>query len=160
MSKIKILPIILVLIVLCACNSAKVKPVSDALKLTAHISYFNKEYTCETEIQKNGDMTLVLTQPQIMSGAKIVLTENEAYAEFQDIKYPIDINRAGGAPYFVLGALRDTKGKWAEKTDKEYVLTGEFAGEKYEITYAATGIPIKLTADNIMVEFMNVEIIK
>ncbi len=160
MSKIKILPIILVLTFLCACNSAKVKPVSDALKFTAHISYFNKEYTCETEIQKNGDMTLIITEPEIMSGAKIVVTENEAYAEFAEIKYPIDINRAGGAPYFVLGALRDAKEKTAVKRDSEYAITGEVAGEKYEIIYAVTGIPIKLTADNITVEFLNAEIIK
>ncbi len=135
-------------------------PITESVTFNAHICYYNKEYTCAVEIEENGDMCLSLTEPQLMSGAKIIIKENEAYAEFEEIKYPVDIERAGGAPYFLLGVLRDIKGQTAPFKSDEYVIIGKYAGEDYKITFGETGIPINLTGDNITVEFLDVNIIK
>ncbi len=160
MSKLKVFLIFLLLITMCACKKGAVKPVAESFCFNAHISYFNKEYVCAVTVEQNGDMCLSVTEPQILAGAKIVLKENEAYAEFEEIKYPVDIERAGGAPYFLLGVLNEIRGKTAQSANDEYVITGEVAGEDYKITFGETGIPIALTGKNTQIEFMDVNIIK
>lgn len=158
MSRLKIFLIALLLITMCACKKAAVKPVTESVTFNAHICYFNKEYTCAAEIEKNGDMCLNITEPKMLSGAKIIIKENEAYAEFEEIKYPVDVERAGGAPYFLLGVLREIRGKTAQSVNDEYVITGELAGEDYKITFGETGIPISLTGKNIEIEFIDVRL--
>lgn len=160
MSKLKIIPIFFLIIILCACNKATVKPISRSLTFTAHVFYFNKEYMFDVNIDNDGNMLLTVKEPEMLSGAKVVLAGEESYTEFKDIKYPVDITRAGGAPYFLLGVMKDIKDEKAEKKGDEYIITGGFADENYEISYAATGIPIKLIAKNLTVEFMNAQIIK
>ena len=159
MRKFKIFILPFVLVFLCACSASSVTPVTEGISFNAHIFYYNKEYTCAVIIQNNGDTVLTLTEPQLISGAKVVVTKDGAYAEYQDIKYPVNISRAEGAPYFLLGVLDDIKTKSAKKTDSGYAIEGNWAEQKYKITLAESGIPLTLTGENIEIEFLDAKII-
>ncbi len=109
-------------------------------------------------IGANGDTVLTVTEPQLISGAKVVITKDEAYAEYKDIKYPVDLTRAEGAPYFLLRVLGDIKNKTASKSDSGYIIEGAVSDEKYKITLAGSGLPLTLKGENIEIEFLDVKI--
>lgn len=148
----------MVVVFLCACKSASVTPVIEGITFNAHVFYFNKEYTCSVDVAKGGDMVLTITEPELLSGAKVVLAGKEAYAEFRDIKYPVDPNRAEGVPYFLLGVLRDAKTKKGEQKGDAYILSGQWQDTQYQMFLAGSGLPLKLTAENIEIEIYDAKI--
>ncbi len=158
MRKFKILIFPLCLVFLCACSKPKVTPVTDGISFAAHIFYYNKEYSCVVVAEKGGDTVLTVTEPELLSGAKVVISEKDAYAEFKDIKYPVDLSRAAGAPYFLLGCLKEAKNKEAEKGSEQYVIKGTHADIEYEMVFAESGIPLKITGENIEIEIFDAKI--
>ncbi len=160
MKKIKILIFPLIFLYLCACGSSTVTPVTRGLSFNAHVFYYNKEYTCAVNIDKDGNTELTVVEPKLLAGAKVVIAGKEAYAEFKDIKYPVDMWRAGGAPYFLLGCLRCADGATAVLNDEQFTISGTHLGENYEITLTHYGIPLKITSENIEIEIFDAKVLK
>lgn len=158
MKKFKILIFPLIFLYLSACTSSNITPITKGLTFNAHVFYYNKEYTFAVDIGKDGNTQLTVVEPQMLSGAKIVLTEQEAYAEFKDIKYPVDISCADGAPYFLLGCLKNAEGATALLQDEQFTVSGTRLGEDYKITFAESGIPLKITGENIEIEIFDAKI--
>ncbi len=158
MKKIKILIFPLIFLCLSACGSSSVTPITKGLSFNAHIFYYNKEYTCAVNIDSDGNTQLTVVEPKLLSGAKVVITEKEAYAEFRDIKYPVDMSRADGAPYFLLGCLRSAEGADALLIDQQFTVRGTRLGEDYKIIFAGSGIPLKIEGKNIEIEIYDAKI--
>lgn len=158
MKKLKILLLPLVLIITCACKSGNVTPITEGLAFNAHVLYFDKEYVFSCELENGGKAMVTLIEPELISGAKIIVENGTAHAEYKDIKYPVDLNRAEGAPYFLLKSLIDAKDKKPTAEGDAYILYGENQGQEYKITFSGSGIPLKITADNIEIEIMDAKI--
>ena len=101
-----------------------------------------------------------MIEPELLSGAKIEINEKESYAKFKDIKYPVDLSRADGAPYFLLDCLKQADGDTATFQDEQFVISGTRLGESYKITFAESGIPLKITSENIEIEITDSKILK
>lgn len=160
MKKIKILIFSLIFLYLCACSGSTVTPVTRGLSFNAHVFYYNKEYTFAVNIGKDGNTELSVVEPQLLSGAKIVVARDCAYAEFRDIKYPVDLSRAGGAPYFLLECLKNADGTAAELHNEQFIISGTRLGEDYKIIFAESGIPLKIAGENIEIEICDAKILK
>lgn len=158
MKNLKILIFPLFFIYLCACGRSTTTPITRGLSFNAHIFYYNKEYMCAVDIEKGGNTELTILEPQLLSGAKVVVTENDAYAEFKDIKYPVDMSRADGAPYFLLGCLKSVDGATAVLNDGLFTVSGTRLDVKYQIIFAESGIPLKITGENIEIEIVDAKI--
>lgn len=158
MKKLKILIFPLIFLCLCACGTKSITPVTKGVSFNAHILYYNKEYACAVNIDKDGNAELTITEPQLLSGAKIVVAPDGAYAEFKDIKYPVDMSRADGAPYFLLGCLENTDGNAALLENEQFVISGTRLDENYEIIFAESGIPLKIMGENIEIEICDAKI--
>lgn len=160
MNKIKISIILLLALFTCACKGGTVSPRLESVTFNAHVFYFDKEYAFSCDIQSKNNATITLISPELISGAKVVVTEQGAYMEYKDIKYSVDLARAKGAPYFLLSVINDAKTKkGVKKGDKIYV-DGVWQEKDYQMLLSGSGIPLKITSDNIEIEIMDAKIIK
>lgn len=158
MQKIKITAFLLAVLFLCACSKTAVTPVVQGVTFNAHIIYFNKEYSVLADIEKNGDAVICVVEPQVISGAKFVITGDNAYAEYKDIKYPVNIDNAEGAPYFLFGCLTDAKDKKGQQSGEDIIISGKWQDREYEMYLSGSGIPLKISAKDIEIEILDAKI--
>lgn len=158
MQKVKITAFLLAVLFLCACSKTAVTPVVRGVTFNAHIIYFNKEYLVLTDIDKNGNTVISVVEPQVISGAKFVVTGEGAYTEYKDIKYPVNIENAEGAPYFLFGCLTDAMDKKGQQVGENFIISGKWQDREYEMYLSGSGIPLKITAKDIEIEILDAKI--
>lgn len=160
MNKIKISIILLLALFTCACKGGTVSPQLEGVTFNAHVFYFDKEYVFNCDIQSEENATITLISPELISGAKVVVDEKNVYMEYKDIKHPVDLTRAKGAPYFLLSVINDAKAKKGTKKGNKIYIDGIWQEKSYQMLLSGSGIPLKITSDNIEIEIMDAKIIK
>ncbi len=147
---------------LCGCTPEYIKPVTENLSFTAHISYYNEQYVAPVTISGDGTLTLEITEPDILAGVKFIFTPDGATAEYNGITYTPDGNNTQffGVADKIYSVFRRIVGQSAAEDDGIYEIDGEINGDEFEITFGRTGIPLSLELDdNIYVRFSDAKIL-
>ncbi len=148
-------------LIMVGCNKNYITPDTDKISFTAHISYYNEQYTADV-INTDGVFTMVIKEPEILKDVKFIFEGNSARAEFNGIEYIPDKNNTQffGVADKIYAVFSDIKGKKAVQSDGNYEIEGKVLGSDYEITFASSGLPLDLELeDNIYVRFSNVKLL-
>ncbi len=147
------------LLVFCGCSNKKtVNPVLEGITFLAVIDYKNENFICEAETDKSY-LKLCVIEPQIISGLTFVFDKNTAKVEFKDISSKIYTE------YYelkIIKAIFDdiSVGPKLKLNKNNCEINKKINGYTYSFTFSPTGLPIKLTIDDIKlnINFKNVTI--
>lgn len=162
MRKILSFVCVIMLLSLCACTPEYIKPVTENISFTAHISYYNEQYVAPVTISSDGTLTLEITEPDVLAGVKFIFTDDSATAEYNGITYTPDENNTQffGVADKIYSVFERIRGQNAEEDDGLYKIDGEISGDDFEIIFGRTGIPLSLELDdNIFVRFSDAKIL-
>lgn len=160
----KLFVLLFVALLLCGCSKkSQVTPIVDNISFVAKITYGDDEYLCDLTI-KNNVLNLVVKEPEEIKDLSLMLDKNGAQANFRGISFTPDVNSypQGAVVQILFDILDDvSKNKSAHLDDENCIITGNVNDYDYTFTFAPTGLPIRLTADDIglVIEFNNVTII-
>lgn len=159
--------ILFISLFLAGCNAkSNTTPILTNLQFTAQIDYYNERYSCFTEIDSQGDMTVRVISPETIEDMLLTFTKNGITAQYKDITYTpkIESMPIGNLSQIVYDVFQDVSQnvksipiegdncKIDRKTDEN----------KYIFTFSPSGLPLNLKIPKLGFEmvFENIKIIK
>ena len=85
----KILLILLSVLLLAGCSPKKssVKPILKGISFECDVTYYNENYSCKGDVEKNGNMIIEFVAPTELEGLKFTFSDNGVLANFNEIEY-------------------------------------------------------------------------
>ena len=144
----RIVSVILLLLLLCGCaGETKVEPVTRGITFNCEAVYYNENYECVCDVQKNGDMTVQFTWPADIEGLEFSFTKNGVKAHFRDLEYINDkVIFENSVATLIYDVLSMEEAIVLEEDDVFYT-EGVSKDFDYKLQLGATGLPIKITTD-------------
>lgn len=158
--------LVFLFVIICGCKSNS-EPVSITMKsiaFVADITYYNDNYSCECEIDKDGNASILITAPENLKGISASFNGDTC-----SIKYNgLEINNAdmllpqNSAINIFKDVLKISVDGGEVKKNKNLVINGECNGNKYILTASPNGLPISLEIPEfgMIITFKNVTIIE
>ncbi len=142
----KIILVLCLLLTLCSCSGEKeVKPQLGGISFGAEVSYYNENYGFDGQLQKDGTLTAVITEPKELEGLSFTLNGDAVTVEYKGLRYtPVE----GSMPFSrvmeeLYAPLREIVLSETTLADKEGRVVGEDG--RYTLTVSPTGLPQKLS---------------
>lgn len=159
----KILLILLSVLLVTGCNAKKsgIKPILKGISFECDVTYYNENYSCKGDVEKNGNMVIEFVAPSELEGLKFTFSENGVLANFNEIEYiaskMVFENSAASLISKVLGDSDSS----VLKEDDTFFIEGVADDFEYKLILGGTGLPIKITTrpDVATIEFKNVKIL-
>lgn len=162
----RLLCVLLAFFNLSGCNTnSEVVPIFTGLRFTAQINYYNENYSCFTEVDAHGDMTVRVVSPDVIEGMVLTLTKSGVTAQYKGITYtPKTESMPVGNVAQILYDIFDDASKTAKALSRgndNCELIGKVKDKKYCFTFSPTGLPLSLEIpdDSFRINFSNVTII-
>lgn len=162
MRKIRWVLLFSLIIILCGCGAKKqTRPVTTGISFVADITCRNGNYLCDCTVDRAGDMTVCVRQPQALDGLKITFTCGKASAEFLGLKYTPQNDRfpAGAMAQYLYGILQS--GGTATVKKANGTLSGKVDGRPYTLKISPAGFPLEaeIPDDNCRISFRQVTVL-
>ncbi len=162
----KIISLIIILITLAACSGKEgVKPQLCGISFTADITYYNENYKGDFTVLDNGDMTVIIREPEILEGYTVTVANGKMTAEYLGLTF---VPGTGNMPFSgvldeVYSKLTEIRGSslLANLKNGEYILKDGKDLSEYTLYVSPTGLPQRLLIPDeaFSVYFYNVSII-
>ena len=139
-------------------------PVLTKISFTAQIDYYNENYSCNTNIDDNGVMTVEVISPESIEGMLITFTDSEISAQYKGITYtPKTESMPIGSVTQLMYDIFDDVSKTVETVsagEENCVIKGKADGREYSFTFSPAGLPLVLEIpnDSFKITFENVTI--
>lgn len=153
----------LLLFFLCGC--AATKPVNvnlSSISFSADIIYYNECYSCDCNIQSNGNLSVEMTAPENLKGLSVSYSGDTCKVNFNGM---VIENANGFLPEnSAITVLKDVlefcNGKECESKNENLILRGNYKGSEYTFSASPSGLPISLEIPEkgIKVTFKNVTV--
>jgi len=158
----KIIFIVLSLILLCGCGDKTVTPVTRQISFTANITYYNEQFVCETNVDKDGVTQMTVVSPETLKGLSFTVNESGITAEFLGLKYtPKTENMPYSiVTYTVYELLNAAHNRKLELNEKNCILSGKLGERPFTLTVSPAGMLLKaqIPDDSFTVEFFDMTV--
>ena len=163
----RLLCIAFISLLLIGCNAKKdILPILTKLQFTAQIDHYNENYSCFTEIDSHGDMTVEVITPEEINGMLLTFTDDGVNAQYKGITYTpkIDAMPVGNVAQIMYDIFDDISNEkaMASVNENNCEISGRISDKKYFFTFSPTGLPLTLEIpdDSFKITFKGVTIIK
>lgn len=147
----KVLFPILVLLILCSCNTnTKINPIVKEIKFTAQTLWDSTEYTLDTETDKNLKTTVTVTSPEKIRNLKFIFSGDVVFLYYLDLEHKISLNELSvDSPLRILfeGLKSASKENAVISENGTYYIKFSVDNTEYKLFFSETGLPQKI-ADN------------
>lgn len=143
----KILSLVLVLLTLTACQSKTAQPRLYGVSFTADVTYFNENYRGECHFSKDKVLTFKITEPEIISGYTVTVSESGITAEYLGLTFTptegnMPFSSAVALFYEKICAAADTEA--VKEEGGEFKISGGKDADAYTLYISETGLPQKI----------------
>jgi hypothetical protein len=145
----------------CTPKKSSVKPILKGISFECDVTYYNENYCCKGDVEKNGNMIIEFVAPTELEGLKFTFSDNGVLANFNEIEYVASkMIFESSAASLINEAFRNTDSS-VFKEDDTFFIEGVTDDFEYKLLLGGTGLPIKITTrpDVATVEFKNVKIL-
>ncbi len=133
----------------CSNKSSVVTPVTTGLSFTSQISFNDTEIKCETVIEKDGKTTFTVITPDEIKGLTFAFGSGNATASYKGLEYKFSGELSEyNAVNMVYKVLENADENSVIMKDDAYIIRGSIDNIDYALQLGATGLPIKITAEN------------
>lgn len=133
----------------CTNKSSVVTPITTGLSFTAQIGFNDTKTECKTVIEKDGKTTFTVMAPAEINGLTFVFSAGKATVNYKGLEYNFSGELSEyNAVNMVYKVLENADKNSVIAKDDAYVVRGNINNTDYVLQLGATGLPIKITAEN------------
>ncbi len=162
----KVVFIILCVIFMSSCNSGEkfITPILSGISFTAEIDYYNEYFACDVTIDQDKTMKLTVTQPQDISGMKLIFSGDKVTAEYMGITYTphTDTLPVGGVAQTLYSIIRQLDDDTVLETQdgKNCIFKGRIDDRAFSFSFTPSGLPlcIDIPDQSFSIKFSKVEV--
>lgn len=164
--KIRVLAAVFVFAVLfsgCKKAAQSHNTVLTSISFRANISYYNENYTADCVIDKDGNLSAVVTEPENLAGLKFSFIDEKCEVNFGDMSVSDESvympeNSAVGT---INKVFKECQNVTPKKSKHNFKLKGSCDGKKYTLDVSPAGLPISLDIPDLglKVDFNNVSLV-
>lgn len=163
MKYIRILVLCFIFLLFCGCSAkGEITPQIHNISFEANIRYYNEEYQCNADIDKDGNITLTFNSPENLEGLILRVVDDKTSIEYMGLTYsPKGSSQPlGNIANIVNCVFKDIGDKKLKHSGKNIEICGKIDNKNYVMLFSPSGLPLMLNIDNsdIIVHFNNLKI--